>query len=241
VLDEAQKIGLRVSILVETLLATEGPEGTVKPLVADKMRLWLENAFDAYTSHPAFLKVEGRPVMFVYAADSFTREDWRAIVGSLNQTRRDVLLMADTPDPAYLESFDGAFRYATASIPQPDLGPFYADQALRTQSYGLLSGGKRRVDAATVSPGYDDSRLDRETTMVVDRGNGALYEAQWQAATAAQPDWILVTSWNEFWENTHIEPSVRYGNRYQVRTRSWSEVFHQQRVDRASPAALRGR
>jgi hypothetical protein len=42
---------------------------------------------------------------------------------------------------------------------------------------------------------------------------------------AAQPDWILVTSWNEFWENTHIEPSVFYGRRYQSRTRTWSELF----------------
>jgi len=67
--------------------------------------------------------------------------------------------------------------------------------------------GRAAVDAATVSPGYDDSLLQRETTSVVSRLKGGLYEAQWQAAVAAQPDWILVTSWNEFWENTHIEPA----------------------------------
>jgi hypothetical protein len=77
----------------------------------------------------------------------------------------------------------------------------------------------------TLSPGYDDSRLDRTTTYVVDRANGSLYEAEWRAAVAAQPDWVLVTSWNEFWENTHIEPSRLHGRRYANRTRSWSGVF----------------
>jgi len=225
VLDDAQTLGLKVSILVETLWATEGPDGTVKPLNADKMRRWIEKAFDVFAPHPAFLRTGGRPVVFVYLADSFTQEDWRAIVASLRQTRRNVFLMADTLDSGFLESFDGAFTYATVGVPQAALERFYADQALRTQSYNLLSGGERRVDAATVSPGYDDSLLNRDTAMVVDRVSGGFFESQWSAAVAARPDWILVTSWNEFWENTHIEPSVRYGRQYQLRTRAWSNVF----------------
>ena len=223
VLDQAQTRGLTVSILVETTLATEGPEGTVKPLSADKMRTWLEKAFDVYGRHPAFLKVRGRPVIFVYAADVFTPAEWRTTVQSLDRTGRHPFLMADALDPEWLEFFSGSFIYG--SIPPPDLERFYSDQALRTQSYSLLYGGERRVDAATVSPGYDDSHLDRTMPYVVDRANGALYEARWKAAVAAQPDWMLVTSWNEFWENTHIEPSRLYGRRYSSRTRTWSDVF----------------
>jgi hypothetical protein len=34
------------------------------------------------------------------------------------------------------------------------------------------------------------------------------------AATAAQPDMIGLISWNEFSENSHVEPSRRYGSRY---------------------------
>jgi glycosyl hydrolase family 99 len=225
-LDDAQRLGLKVSILVETLWATEGPEGTVKPLNADKMRRWIEKAFDVFASHPAFLNTNGRPVVFVYLADAFTLDDWRAIAASLRQSRRNVLLVGDTVDLRYLESFGGLFTYATVGIPQVALEPFHRDQALRTQSFHLLSGGERRVYAATVSPGYDDTLLvDRETTFSVDRANGRYFDAQWSAAVAAQPDWIVVTSWNEFWENTHIEPSVRYGHQYQVLTRRWSTLF----------------
>ena len=229
VLDQAQTLGLKVSILAETLSATEGPEGTVKPLSADKMHKWLEKAYDLYGRQPAMLKTRGRPVVFVYIADAFTPEEWRTMVRSLEASGRRMFLMADSLDPAFLESFSGAFTYG--SIPPPDLERFYIDQALRAQSYNLIYGGERRVDAATVSPGYDDSHLARETTQVVDRANGALYEARWRVAGAAQPDWILVTSWNEFWENTHIEPSVLYGRRYQGRTRIWSDVFRRQNRD----------
>ena len=233
VFDQAQKLGLKVSILIETLLATEGPEGTVKPLSADKMHTWLEKAYDVYGRQPAMLKTGGRPVVFVYLAEALTPEEWRTMVRSLEGSGRHVFLMADSLDPAFLESFGGAFSYG--SIPPPDLERFYFDKALRTQSYNLIYGGERRVDAATVSPGYDDRRLARETTQVVDRANGALYEARWRAAVAAQPDWIVVTSWNEFWENTHIEPSVLYNRRYQGRTRVWSDVFRRQSRDGRGP------
>ena len=229
VLDDAQALGLKVSVLIETLWATEGPDGTVKPLSADKMRSWIEKVFDVFGQHPAFLKTDGRPVAFVYLADAFSRDDWRAIAASLRETRRDVFLLGDTVDLTYLESLNGVFSYSTVGIPQPALEPFYRDQSLRTHSFHMLSGGDRRLYAATVSPGYDDTLLvDRETTFSVDRANGRYFDTQWSAAVASEPDWIVVTSWNEFWENTHIEPSVRYGHQYQTLTRAWSRMFRQQ-------------
>jgi hypothetical protein len=41
---------------------------------------------------------------------------------------------------------------------------------------------------------------------------GAHYDAQWRAAIAARLDRVMVTSWNEWYENTHIELSERYGS-----------------------------
>ena len=141
VLDQAQKVGLTVSILVETLWATEGPEGTVKPFSLDKMRLWLAKAYKLYGRHPAFLRTGGRPVIFVYVADAFTTDEWRTAVQSLKRSRRSPFLMADTLNPAFLESFDGAFTYG--SIPPPELKRCTSDQALVTKSYNLARGGER--------------------------------------------------------------------------------------------------
>ena len=66
---------------------------------------------------------------------------------------------------------------------------------------------------------------DGRTPRVSDRQEGAYYDAQWRAAFAAGADWALVTSWNEWWENTHIEPSVKYGDFYVRRTKEWAARF----------------
>ena len=92
------------------------------------------------------------------------------------------------------------------------------DQGLRVRTYHLLGGVRpRRVWTATVSPGYDDRALvsaDGRTPRVSERDGGAYYDAQWRAALEAGADWMVVTSWNEWWENTQVEPSVRYGDLY---------------------------
>ena len=38
--------------------------------------------------------------------------------------------------------------------------------------------------------------------------------AEWNAAISSRPAAVGVISWNEFSENTHVEPSKAYGNRY---------------------------
>ena len=165
-------------------------------------------------------------MIFVYAVDAFTHDDWTTIAASLAETSHHVHLLADTTDPTFLDSFDGAFTYATATTPLDQLRQSEANQVRTTQRYNLLHDGARRIAAGTVSPGYDDRLLDREHPTMVDRADGAFYDAQWATALAARPDWILVTSWNEFYENTHIEASVLYGQIYQMRTLLWSSRFH---------------
>ena len=48
--------------------------------------------------------------------------------------------MADSLDPALLDSFRGAFTYATAGMSQPDLKRFYSDQALRRRAITCYTG-----------------------------------------------------------------------------------------------------
>ena len=57
------------------------------------------------------------------------------------------------------------------------------------------------------------TRTSRRLNPIVPRGlNGERYAATWDAALAAQPDWVLITSWNEWFEGTSVEPSVEYGD-----------------------------
>jgi hypothetical protein len=61
----------------------------------------------------------------------------------------------------------------------------------------------------------------------VERAAGATYDETWRAALAADPPWILVSSWNEWHEGSEIEPSVEYGRRYLDATHAWAERFRQ--------------
>jgi hypothetical protein len=66
-----------------------------------------------------------------------------------------------------------------------------------------------------VLPGYNDTRVPGRTgTYVVPRNNGATYHISWEAAMASNPQWITITTFNEWFEGAMIEPSVTYGNKY---------------------------
>jgi hypothetical protein len=47
---------------------------------------------------------------------------------------------------------------------------------------------------------------------VTERWGGETYRALWQEAVAADPDYVLITSWNKWHEGSEIEPSVEYGS-----------------------------
>ncbi|MCL4394129.1 MAG: SH3 domain-containing protein, partial [Chloroflexi bacterium] len=76
-----------------------------------------------------------------------------------------------------------------------------------------------------VMPGNDDTRTHRADSYVRDRRGGDFYRETWNAAFSTYPDWIIITSWNEWVEGTMIEPSVSYGNLYLDITRQFAGQF----------------
>jgi hypothetical protein len=60
------------------------------------------------------------------------------------------------------------------------------------------------------APGYDACQIGGR--LVVPRANGREFSAYLHIAAQASPSAIAVISWNEFSENTCIEPSALYGN-----------------------------
>jgi len=166
-------------------------------------------------------------VMFLYAWPFAADATWRAAIDRVRAGGRNPLFVADSTDPSSLAVADGVFTYAS-NLFAPDIGRFDRTQATAARTYHLLGAGKgsARIAVATVSPGYDESGLaDRPLDRVVDRRGGALYEEQWRAALASGADWIVVTSWNEWWENTQIEASQRYGDFYPRTTRRFTVAF----------------
>jgi hypothetical protein len=64
---------------------------------------------------------------------------------------------------------------------------------------------------APAAPGFDARLI--EGTRVVERKNGETLFKELGVAYGSSPDAVGIISWNEFSENTHIEPSKNYGLR----------------------------
>jgi hypothetical protein len=93
------------------------------------------------------------------------------------------------------------------------------------RAYNAAHGTAKRW-IATAMPGYDDTNIPgRGGTFAVDRAGGAYYERTFQGAIASRPDWVMVTSFNEWLEGHQIEPSTSYGTRFLELTRSLGDSF----------------
>lgn len=96
--------------------------------------------------------------------------------------------------------------------------------------------------APSVGPGYDGIRAG-EAPVTKGRRDGWTYDFLWRSALAATPDYVTITSYNEWGEGTQIEPAVdRRGYRsydgswgltgraastaYLLRTAYWAGRFH---------------
>jgi hypothetical protein len=83
-----------------------------------------------------------------------------------------------------------------------------------------------KISTVTVMPGYDDRSVHRPPPRpVTARWGGETYEALWREAIAAAPDYVLITSWNEWHEGSELEPSVEYGSQILNETAAFARQF----------------
>jgi len=131
----------------------------------------------------------------------------RKAVGAPDQA---LLLGSERSADAYAARaalFDGDAYYW--SSPDPLKTPRYQRRLDELAAAVRQHGGRWIAPAA---PGFD-ARLIGGTS-VVDRRGGATFRAAWAGALQTSPDVIGIISWNEFSENSHIEPSKTFGDTY---------------------------
>jgi len=219
ILDTCKAHGLSATLYYETCPNPKTPEATARDLARAAKR---------YGSHPAYLKVADRPVIFVYvrAMEQLGLEGWLRTAVLLNeQAGPGVALIADGFSDGAARVFDGLHTYNTAGqIRQkpPDEVRAWA-RAMYPQWVGLAEKA-RRISTLTVIPGYDDTKI-RKPGLAVPRHGGRSYRAQWEEAIAADPHWVLITSFNEWHEGSEIEPSAEHGRAYLEATAALAKRF----------------
>lgn len=218
-LDIAQTKDFKVSIYFETLA---GPNGA--PLEEASIRNWLAYFIQNYRDHPAFMRVDGKPVIMLWASATVPVETWERVIASLRDEGLEAVYLSMGYNVTDLDVFDGLHDYGIFTY--PNLEALYRTTARAIHYYPLLSDGPTsKIWAATVQPGYDDQLLPGRDGLVQDRLNGDFYRSTWEAAIASNPDWIFITTWNEWWEHTYIEPGELYGDEYLQITKEYADQW----------------
>lgn len=215
-LDTAQKHGLAVTVYFETVHR----DGALK----DVMYL-----LEHYAKHPAWLKVNGKPVLFVYgrAVGEIKPEGWLEVISEANkQYPGGAVFIGDQISKKAARIFDGIHTYnPTGSTAHKSV------EEIRVWAHAnypkwVATAGPNRIACVTVIPGYDDTTQGRPLPRpITEWHNGRTYETLWEEAIAANPDWVLITTWNEWHEGSEIEPSVENGDRALKATPGFAAKF----------------
>jgi len=213
-LEAARVAGFRVTIYFETLRSGQGRD-------RDEIYKWLSYFIPEYRDHPALMKVNGKPLIVVWASESVPLATWSEVFAALRSRGLDAVYLAMGRNAASLEVFDGLHEYGVFTI--ADLASAMKLASRATRHYPLLEEAPRpRIWASTVQPGYDERTIPGRKGLYQDRLDGAFYRSTWEAALGSDPDWVFICTWNEWWEHTHIEPSELYQDQYLQITREYA-------------------
>jgi hypothetical protein len=189
------------------LVIYQGLDFDREPLAASRVARDLEIFASRFAQAEPF-EVFAKPLVIWSGTPEFTR----AQLGSATQPwrRRLLILASERNVDGYRRVADlvDGNAYYWGSV-NPATYPGYPEKLAEMGKAIHERGG---LWIAPAAPGFD-ARLVGGTS-VVPRRDGATLRTQLDAATASAPDALGLISWNEFSENTHIEPSRAHGSRY---------------------------
>ncbi len=198
-LTEAEKKGFYLGFFLETT-GGDLPNNTQRAID------WLTYISSEYTSHPNVLKVAGKPVVMPWLTNLISPDTWATIRATVRANGQDVWLVSDKQETEYIDVMDGV-RYSGGI---PGLGE-------KVRCYSVLADNPApKLWIATAMPGFDERNLsDRgPNPRYIDRNNGNYFTGQLNDVFNNYPQWVMIDTWNEWYENTYIEPSANYGEQY---------------------------
>ena len=140
---------------------------------------------------------------------------WKFSAGAIDTVtaplRDSLLILASEKNPRGYERVAGAVdgdAYYWSSV-----NPYtYPNYQAKLDAMGETVHGGQGLWIAPAAPGFDARKLGG--ARAVPRLDGETLRRELNAAVQSSPDAIGLISWNEFSENSHVEPSLRYGKRY---------------------------
>ncbi|WP_430981077.1 endo-1,3-alpha-glucanase family glycosylhydrolase [Thermalbibacter longus] len=189
------------------LIIYQGLDFEREPIPVEKVARDLDYFVYRWGNHPAF-DLFGRPVVIWSGTWEFSVEE----IASVTERFRDriYILASERNLEGYqrLRHLVDGNAYYWSSV-NPDTYPGYEEKLQEMGDAVHADGG---LWIAPAAPGFDARLIGG--TRVVERKDGETLKREFAAALSSSPDAIGLISWNEFSENSHIEPSEKYGARY---------------------------
>lgn len=165
----------------------------------------LDRFIERYAGNPVF-DLFDKPVVVWSGTWEFAAAD----IALTTLPRRDKLLILasarNTNEYEQIASAVDGDAYYWSSV-DPATYPGYPE---KLAGMSTVVHEHRGLWIAPAAPGFDARLIGG--TRVVERNEGATLRAEMNAAMASSPDAVGLISWNEFSENSHVEPSTRYGD-----------------------------
>ena len=183
----------------------EGLDFERRPLPIETVRHDLERFADTFAGDRAFA-IFDRPLVIWSGTWRYTN---RQITAATRNVRGRLLMLASAKnvvDFARVAPLVDGNAYYWSSV-NPRRYPNYGVKLKQLSAAVHARGG---LWIAPAAPGFDARRVGGSS--VVGREAGETLRTELNVAAGSSPDAIGVISWNEFSENTFVEPSRAYGS-----------------------------
>ncbi|WP_199768721.1 LamG-like jellyroll fold domain-containing protein [Sphingobacterium sp. HMA12] len=229
---------------------------------AATMKTGMSQLIDNYGNHPAFYRLGGKPVFFIYDSYLTSPSEWATLLSpngsqTIRNTPYDALVIGlwlegMNTQPAIIlnANFDGFYTYFAAD------GFTYGATSANWAAMQTWAQQNNKLFIPSVGPGYIDTRIRPWNTATTrNRNNGQYYDNMYQKALDAGTELISITSFNEWHEGSQIEPAtpfsssaftyLDYGNLspeyYLDRTAYWVSRFVQKKQQASAELYVNGR
>jgi Glycosyl hydrolase family 99 len=191
----------------ELALIYQGLDFEREPLPVARIGHDLDTFRDRYGRERVFRR-HGKPLVIWSGTWRFSPAEVASVTGPRRSGLQILASQRNEEDYLRLARFVDGNAYYWSSV-NPSTFPGY-EQKLAAMGRAVHRRGGRWI--APAAPGFDARLIGGST--VVPRRKGATLRRQLDAATGSSPDLIGLISWNEFSENSHVEPSINNGARY---------------------------
>lgn len=205
IMKEAAKVGIKVCFHIE-------PFGGRN---AETTKQSIKSIVDTYGDHPAFYRMNGKPLFFIYDSYLTKPEEWATLLHpqgkiSIRNTPYNAIMIGlwvkkGEEDFFKRSGFDGFYTYFGAT------GFTYGSTPANWDGMQEWAVKNNKIFIPCVGPGYVDTRVRPWNEKTIrSRDNGKYYDRMFKRAIDCQTPFIGITSFNEWHEGTQIEPAIPF-------------------------------